>query len=97
MTAQLTPGDVSAADLDDVEWLKVTSESLLGDAVTFWHVGVGETGALVKKYDEHGDELKHGMNVSECVTALNNNVDSSAAAEVVDIQLVDAEAVPVEV
>ena len=91
---ELNIGDITAADLKGVEWLKVNSESILGDATTYWKIGVGEAGALVKKYDEHGDELKHGMNVSESVTALNNNTDSSAAAEVVDIERISADELP---
>jgi hypothetical protein len=91
---ELSPGDVTNADLEAVEWLKVTSESLLGDSTNYWEVGE----KLVEVYrGEDGEQTDTTKMFDEAVTALNNDEDSSAAAEVVDIESVTTDEIPDEV
>ena len=95
MTEQLNAGDMAEADLEGVEWLKVTEESLLGDSVNFWHIGEGHSNNLVAVYrGDSGEKTDTSMMFDEAVTALNNNEESSAAAEVVGIEAVEASDLP---
>ena len=91
---QLNAGDITEADLNGVEWLKVTEESLLGDTVNYWNVGE----KMVDVYrGEDGKQTNTTKMLAEAVTALNNDVDSSAAAEVTKVEAIDADGLPAEI
>lgn len=95
MTEQLNAGDMTEADLEGVEWLKVTAEGILGNSVNFWHVGAGHSDNVVEVYrGDSGEKTDTRMMFDEAVTALNNNEESSAADEVVGIEAIEANDLP---
>ena len=91
MTDQLNAGDTTEADLQGVEWLKVTEESLLGDSVNYWNV---DDGVVTVFRGDNGEKTDTRMMIDEAVTALNNNEESSAAAEVVGVEAIEAGDLP---